>query len=158
VALCALLLASCAGGDGADPRFAAPADTVRTIFTAYGIEGMSEAAVLARLAEGGRFVLQDPAAFRASFADHRGPQHEGMAGYVFGILAAGKEHLRYRIEGERATVVVGQGDDAPRIVMRRGDNGYKVVLAESVPEAVREQLLSLYGRSRERAARSGLSD
>ncbi len=157
LALLLPLVAACAGGG--DPRFVTPEDTVRTLFAAYGLEHVPEETILARLAEGQRFELLDPAGFRACFADHRGPEHEGMAGYVFGVLAAGKEHLRFRADGERVRVLVGRGGASdPRIVMRRTRGGFKIVLAESVPEDVRRRLLALYDRSRTHAARVGLPE
>jgi hypothetical protein len=157
LALLLPLLAACAAS--ADRRFATPEDTVRTLFAAYGLEHVSERAIVARLAEGQRFELLDPEGFRACFADHRGPEHEGMAGYVFGVLVAGKEHLRFRADGERVRVLVGRGGASdPGIVLRHTRDGFKIVLAESVPEDVRRQLLALYDRSRAHAARVGLSE
>jgi hypothetical protein len=149
----------CSGGEG-DHRFLTPEATVRSLFTAYAIEDIPEQAVLARMERGGRFTPEDVAGYRACFADFRGPADEGLAGYVFGALAAGKDHLRYEQDGELATVLPtdDEGPEAPRIVLRRAGGEWKIVIRESVPADVRARLFQLYGRAEERAGRAGLGE
>ena len=64
-----------------------------------------------------------------------------MAGYVFGVLAAGRDGLRYETHPRGASVVVRTD---VRVEMARGDDGaYRIVLAQSVPEATRRGLLQV---------------
>ncbi len=137
-----LFALGCSGPEGAH-RFRTPEATVRSLFTAYGVEDVPEHAILARLGEGGRFVPEDAPGARACFADFRGPGDDALAGYVFGALAAGKDRLRYERDGDRATVLPtgALGPDAPRVVLRRLDGQWKIVLRESVPAEVRGRLL-----------------
>ncbi len=155
LAAASVLVAGC--GDLEARRFATPEATVNALFMAYGVEAVPEPAILARMQEGGRFVPEDDEAQRSCFADHRGPADEGGAGYVFGLLAAGKDHLVFDQDGDVARVypTSRRGDDAPHVVLRRADSKWKIVLGESVPPEVRARLYQLYGHAEEQAARTG---
>lgn len=138
-----------------DPAHATPEATIASLFGAYGVEEMPEAAAVDRLRSGGRFELRDPTAHAACFADYAGVEDEGAAGYVFGQLVVRKDHLRYERDGETARVYPSErrGEGAPVVTLRRADGAYRIVLDESVPPEVRERLRALYERSRARELR-----
>lgn len=138
-----LMVASACGGDAqeVDARFSTPERTVATLFQAYGIEQMSQAETVRRLGEHGAFSLRDRAAFEACFLDLERPGGEGMGGYVFGLLAAGREDLRYETVEDHGYVIPREGI---RIVMDRDGNGaYRINLRASVPENVRRGLIQV---------------
>ncbi len=124
-----------------DARFATPERTIATLFTAYGLEGASQAEVRQRLIEHRRFELRDPESYRASFADLATPADEGLAGFVLGALAAGKDQLETRVDGDRATVSPRPGFDV--VLARATDGRWRIVLAESVPPEVRTRMSAL---------------
>ena len=146
---CALL--GC-GAPATDARFATPEATVATLLRAYDLEDVSQDEVRARLAAHSRIHLRDHESYEACFADlSTHPADQGLAGYVVGALAAGKDELRYHREGDRATVSPAEGVE---IVMRRGEDGaYRVVLARSVPREVRARMASLAEHAEGRVAR-----
>jgi hypothetical protein len=135
-----------------------PGATLETLFASFGIEDASEEEVRRLMAERGRFHLNDPAGYRACFADYRGPQDEGLAGYVFGRLAAAKDHLTTTMSGDQARVFPDQGEPGSHraIVLRRFEGGWKIVLRESVPAATQRQLWGVYHRGQAEARRHGL--
>lgn len=139
----AVLLTLGVGCDGGprpvDVRFSTPERTVQTLFTAYGLERASQAEVRQRMIDGGRFSLRDPDSYRACFTDLSGPTEEGLAGFVLGALAAGKDELRTSVSGDRAVVSPREGVE---IVLRRRDeeSPWRIVLRESVPDEVRARM------------------
>lgn len=140
------------GAPATDARFASPEATVATLLRAYDLEDVSQDEVRARLAAHTRIRLRDHESYEACFADLGShPADQGLAGYVVGALAAGKDELRYHREGDRATVSPREGVD---IVMRRGDDGaYRVVLSRSVPREVRARMASVAEHAEGRVAR-----
>lgn len=142
------------GVERVDSRLATPERTVATLLASHGLEGVPQDEVRARMRAGERFELADRAAFEACFADLDDPVAEGLAGWVLGALAAGKDELRTEIFAERATVAPREG---VRIALRRGDDGgWRIVLGESVPEDVRRALTVVAERHETRALREGL--
>ena len=124
-----------------DPRFAEPEATVRTLFTVYDIADVGEAEVQGLLRDRVQFQVRDRAAYEACFADWRDPHDEGLAGFVFGRLAALKDHLRSVPDGPRINVtrLVSSAADV-RAAM--GEHALtRVVLKPDLP-------LSLLGRQK----------
>jgi hypothetical protein len=146
-----LLLAACSRED---PRFRTPETAVSTLLESYGISDVPEAAIRERLAGRGTFELRDERTFRETFRDHASPSDDGAAGYVLGRVAAAKDHLVYTASGE-AVVISASGDPSPLAVLERGEDGYRFVLARSVPRAVRAQLREVYRRRSQELARRG---
>lgn len=156
--ICAVLITMIAGCEGAvrtsDPRFSTPERTVATLLASYELDRLSQEEVRERIAAHRRFELADREAFEACFADFgAGPAIEGLAGWVLGALAAGKDELRTTITGDRATVSPREG---VRIVMRLEDGAWRIVIAESVPEDVRRAIAAV-GAEHERRLRRGIA-
>lgn len=136
-----LTLASCGELSSADARFATPERTVATLLTAHGVGDLGRAELQARFAVEGRLRVVDRAAFEACFVDLDQPGGRGLADYVVGMIAAARDELRYEVVEQLAYVVPRAG---PRIVLERGrDGAFRIVLARSVPEEVRRELLTL---------------
>ncbi len=132
-----------------DSRFSTPAATIRSLFSSYGIADVSEAEVRARLQARERFEMHDPRLHRECFADWQGEQDQGLAGYVFGRLAAAKDHLLIDVEGDLAQItpnIEGAAQEATVLVLQ--DGAWKIALRQSVPEEVRQQLYQVYRRAR----------
>ncbi len=150
---CVLSIASAGAGCDevvvTDARYSTPEHTVETLFAAYGLGDASADALRERLAARVSFELQDHDAHRACFADHDGDAlSDGMAGWVFGALAAGRDALRTEMFADRATVSPREG---VRVVLRHGEDGaWRIVLRESVPDRVREGLAALAERHEQR--------
>lgn len=145
----AVALGGCDDSAAHDPRFADPAAALGSLFTAYGVQHTPEDEIQRRLAARSQFALHDRELYRECFSDWRSDHDEGLAGYVFGRLAAGKEHLRIEREGDRATITVFRDDAAagPPVVLSRDARGWRFVLRESVPAEVRQQLYRVYERA-----------
>ena len=150
VALFALFITACS--EPPDPRFATPEASIRTLMSAYGVEDLSEEEVQQRLRARARFTLRDADLYRDCFADWTSPHDEGLAGYVFGRVAAAKDHLRFDPVGDGEDVAVrfpdarSEGGRAA-IILRRTQSGYRIVLRRSVPREVRAQLYQVYERA-----------
>ncbi len=82
--------------------------------------------------------------------DEDDPVDHGLVGFLVGVLAARRGELEVRIDGSRAVVSAGP---AGRIVMKKGDEGWKISIEESVPRAYRERMEGIYARARKRAGR-----
>lgn len=162
--LCALAVVSlgCLGGgcEGGltrtDARFSTPERTVETLLASYQLDALTQDEVRARLAAHARFELVDRRSFEACFADlDAGATSEGLAGWVLGALAAGKDELRTTIAADSATVSPREG---VRIVLRREDDGaWRIVLAESVPDDVRRGITAVTTAHDQRLRRQGIS-
>jgi hypothetical protein len=149
-----IALAGCDGITRTDARFSTPEHTVHTLLSAYGFDALTQEEARARLATQDRFELIDRDAYRACFEDLGPIENEGLAGWVVGALASGKDELRTEIIGERATVSPREG---VRIVMRRdATGGWRIVLRESVPEDVRRALITITARAEQRARATGI--
>lgn len=139
-----LVLVGCDEPAG-DLRFHTPQATMQTLFDVYGVAELSQQEVQRRMQERGRFHLQDPETYEKCFADWHGPEDEGAAGYVFGVLAVAKGELRITITGDRADVIPQtEGGAANHVVMRHAHGEWKIVLRESVPALVRRRLFDVY--------------
>ena len=137
----------------ADPRFAEPEATVRTLFTVYDVADLDEAEVQSLLRQRVQFQVRDRELYEACFADWRSPHDEGLAGFVFGRLAALKGHLRYEpsADGQRVRVVpMRDGQPGDAVVLHRTDEGWKIALRESVPDELRQRLYRVYEEARRR--------
>ena len=137
-----LALALGGGCDGAttevDVRYSTPEHTIETLFTAYGIEDLTQEDVRQRMASNTRFELRDRETYLSCFGDLATPTDEGLAGFVFGALAAGKDDLRTTITNDRATVSPRPGMD---VVLHRDEGGrWLISLEDSVPDEVRTRL------------------
>lgn len=155
VTLATLTLTACEEAPP-DPRFATPQATVDSLFESYGVSGVPEREIRQRMRARGRFDLLDGDLYQSCFADFRGEADEGLAGYVFGSLVAGKDQLRITITGETATIFPTSAEGSPRPVMLRREGGeWKIVLRESVPVQIQENLATIYQRSKEMERRRG---
>ena len=156
-ALAIAALAAC--GDEPEPvdlRFHTPLATITTLFETFGIEDMSQSDVRRIMGERKRFHLNDPDTYRACFSDYSGPQDEGLAGFVFGALAAAKDDLRFTMDADMARVFPTSEETAGRmVVLRRGESGWKIVLRESVPHEIQRQLHAVYQRAHTDALQHG---
>jgi hypothetical protein len=139
LSLAPLSLVACDGATTeVDVRYSTPEHTISTLFSAYGVEDLSQEEVRSRMAGNGRFELRDRDTYLSCFGDLRTPTDEGLAGFVFGGLAAGKDDLRTTITNDRATVSPRPGFD---VVMHREEDGrWLISLDESVPAEVRTRL------------------
>lgn len=157
-----LILASCglSGCEDETPdlHFHTPRATIQTLLDVYGVADVPEEEVQRRMSLGRSFQLQDPELFHRCFSDFRGPEDEGLAGYVFGSLAAAKDHLRITLSEDEATVIpqIDGGQGRP-VTLRRDGSKWKVVLRESVPTSVQRRLRAVYRRSREQHEGAGSS-
>lgn len=146
-----LLALGCDDVTRTDPRFSTPEHTVETLLGAYGLEDVPQDEVRQRIGTHGAFELQDRAAYEACFADLDAPGGEGMAGYVFGMIAAAKDELRYETVAGRGYVTPRDG---VRVVMERDETGaYRIVLADSVPEETRRSLMQVERNAERRTPR-----
>jgi hypothetical protein len=155
LSLLALVLAvtACDGATtSTDARFSTPEHTIDTMLRAYGLESATQEQLREQISAHGHFEIRDRTSYEACFEDlGDGPVNEGLAGFVFGAIAAGRDDLRIETVRDRATVSPREGIE---IVMHRGaDGAYRVVLAESVPAAVREQMAAVAGHAEDRARR-----
>jgi hypothetical protein len=132
-----------------DPRFATPEQTVETLFTAYGVADLPEREVQRRLLMRERFELVSREAMLDAFADYRVEEQEGLTGFVFGRLVARKASLVYACEMKRCEVRPEHEEDAPPVVLRENGGEWKIILAESVPREVQQQLVALHRRADE---------
>jgi hypothetical protein len=139
-----------------DLRFHTPRATIQTLLDVYGVGDVAEEEVQRRMSLGRRFQLQDPELFHLCFSDFRGPEDEGLAGYVFGSLAAAKDHLRITMTRDVATVIpeVDAGPGRP-VTLRQDGDDWKIVLRESVPASVQQRLRAVYRRSVDQHQRAG---
>lgn len=146
-------LRGCASDVPTDPRFAEPEATVRTLFTVYDVADLGEAEVQELLRQRVQFQVRDRAAYEACFADWRDPHDEGLAGFVFGRLAALKDHLRYERSADGNTMRViptRDGNEGHPVVLHYTDGGWKIALRESVPSELRQRLYRVYEEARQR--------
>jgi hypothetical protein len=134
-----LALTACEGATTTvDVRYSTPEHTITTLFTSYGIEDLTQDEVRQRMADNGRFELRDRDTYLSCFGDLETPTDEGLAGFVFGALAAGKDDLRTSIANDRATISPRPGFDV--VLHREEDGRWLISLTESVPDEVRVRL------------------
>ncbi|MBX3246694.1 MAG: hypothetical protein KF901_05870 [Myxococcales bacterium] len=138
----ALALVACGASEPADLRLVTPRATVETLLDAYGVAQVSGDEVRRRMQIGRTFHLNDPAARDVCFDELRGDADEGLIGYVFGSLAAGKDELTVSITGETAHVFGTdvEGNRSRPVVLRRSPAGWRIALRESVPADARRRL------------------
>lgn len=133
-----------------DARFATPESTLDTLLGVYGVADMSQEEIQQQMRSRGRFELRDEATYEACFDDYDGPQHEGLAGYVFGTVAAGKDQLRINMVQGKAHVFPDPDRRERYVVLVQSDGEWKISLRESVPADVRGALIEQYERMSER--------
>lgn len=137
----ALALLGCGDGDvqSTDSRFATPERTVETLLGTYGLNDMPQEQITQMIVQRGAFELRDHDTWAECFADLEQPGGEGMAGYVLGLLAAGRDQLRYETAGEYGYAFPREG---VRVVFVHLDDGtYRISLRQSVPDEVRNGLM-----------------
>ena len=139
--LALLTLSACEGMCSTDSRYATPERTIETLFAAYDIEDESQEDLRALLASGGTFRLADRTAYEGCFADMEGSFGEGLAGYVLGALAVGRDDIRTTITGERAVVSPREGVDI--VLQRDGTGAWRIVLHESVPDELQARMAAV---------------
>lgn len=148
--LLGLALLGCGDGDvqTTDARFSTPERTVETLLGTYDLDDVPQEQITQMIVQRGSFELRDRETWAQCFADLEQPGGEGMAGYVLGLLAAGRDDLRYETAGEYAYAFPREG---VRVVFERQDDGtYLISLARSVPEEVRGGLLQVEENARRR--------
>lgn len=151
-----VLMGACSSPEPTDLRLLTPKTTAETLLEVYGVAEVSEEEVRRRMRIGRSFHLNDPETRARCFLDldESTPEAEGLVGYVFGSLASGKSDLEVTITGDVAHVF-GKDESGRRsrpVVMRRGDAGWKIVLRESVPVAIRRRLATGVRDTGERGA------
>jgi hypothetical protein len=147
-----LLTSACSGAtETVDARYSTPEHTANTLFSAYGIEALSGEDVRARMSSNARFDLHDRATFVSCFRDLETTTDEGLAGFVFGALAAGKDNLRTEILESRATMSPRTGVEI--VFIREEDGRWLISLAESVPAEVRTRLGAVAADTEQRQRR-----
>ena len=157
-ALLGILVAGCEDRP-ADPRFATPRATLDSLFDSYGVRDVPQELIRSRLRQRDRFELLDAELYRRCFADFQGEVDEGLAGFVFGSLVAGKDDLRIVVTDGTANVFPTSAEASPRpVVLREEDGEWKIVLRESVPPDVQRRLAEVYERSQELARRRGVPE
>ncbi len=141
ILLALAVLTACGETSTTDQRFATPERTVDTLLTAHGAGDTSADAIEARMASGEGLPIVDPEAYAGCFTDLGEPGGQALAEYVFGMIAASRDSLRYEAIARRGYVVLRSGD---RVVMERGaDGAYRIALRESVPDDVRRRIQGL---------------
>lgn len=138
-----------------DVRFDDPEATIATLLGAFGVADMAQEEVQRQLRSRGRFELRDEETYHACFVDFDGPASEGLAGYVFGTIAAGKDQLRIARVGDKVHVYPDPDRRERYVVMFNSDVGYRISLRESVPAEVRRALLAEHERIDTRNRRAG---
>ncbi len=155
VCLAALLVAACKKYETSSD-FESPNATLQSLFRAYGVTEIPEAEIQRRLQARERFDLRDEALFRSCFSDWQGEHDQGLGGYVFGRLVAGKDHLTVEVdEGIARVRTAADAAEVEPVVLLQTDDGWKIDLRQSVPAELRQQLYEVYRRAR-RAERKAL--
>lgn len=138
-----------------DPRYETPRATIGSLLASYGIEDTPEHQVQAMIARGGELRVRDQGLHDGAFADLDEAHDEGSAGWIFGRLAAAKEHLEFQVEGDHATVFTrtegGRMHQPVHLVRRNGS--YRISIEETVPTEVQERFALLYARHARRLGR-----
>lgn len=142
----ALILAMACGGSAPDPAFATPRATLMTLLRTHHLDKLPQQEIRKRMGrrdEGGLGPI-DKQLMARCFEDFEtnDPLDHGLAGFVIGAVAAKRDDLRVRIQGDTAAVEVGGG--AGIVLHRRGSEGWKISLRDSVPRAYRERMEGLY--------------
>lgn len=133
----------------ADPAFASPKATIDTLFTAYDVKTVPQSEIRRRFTVGERFKLYDHELFKSCFSDWQGEHDEGLGGYVFGKLVAGKDELGIEVDETVARVrPLSAQEDFPPVVLIKQDAGWKIDLRQSVPADVRQRLYEVSRRAR----------
>jgi len=141
--------------DDPDPRFATPEATIGTLMAAYGVDRMSQDEIQLRMRSRERFQLRDEVSYRACFDDYEGIHHEGLAGFVFGTIAAGKDDLEIVHAQGKAHVYPDPERRDRSVVLVEREGEWKISLRDSVPSDIRRALLEEYRRAKGRASRAG---
>jgi len=138
-----------------DARFATPEATLQTLLASYGVQHMSQDEIQEHMRARGRFELRDEQTFRACFDDYSSAADEGLAGFVFGTVAAGKDDLRVNHAQGKAHVFPDPDRRERRVVLVEHDGEWKISLRDSVPPAIRRSLREEYQRLSDRVRREG---
>lgn len=142
------MLTSCKT-EQAPTGFESPSATIDSLFTAYGVQQMSQDEARRRLRARERFELLKPDLFRSCFVDWQGEHDQALGGFVFGQLVAAKEELEISIENDVATVrVAPPSSEVQPIIVVKQDRAWKIDLRQSVPPKIRQSLYEVYRRAR----------
>ena len=125
-----------------DPDLATPIATARTLLRAYHLDHATEAQIQRRIRRGITSSSEHPvdeALLRKTLADFDPADSidRGLAVFLVGAIAARRDRLQESMAGDRGTVYVG---DELMVVLRRETEGWKIVIEQSVPAAVRESV------------------
>jgi hypothetical protein len=138
----AVLLAAACADPPLDPDLRTPIATAKTLLRAYHLDRATEAQIQRRVRRGIVSSSEHPidvALEKKALADFDpdDPAHRSLAVFLVGAIAARRERLQESMAGDRGTVYVG---DELMVVLRRDPVGWKILMEESVPAAVRESL------------------
>lgn len=146
--LAATVVLSCKT-EHAPEGFESPSATVGTLFSAYGVQNMSQEEARRRLQARERFELLDPTLFKSCFSDWQGEHDQALGGFVFGQLVAAKEDMKIEIDGDVARVAVApESSQMQPIIIVEQEHAWKIDLRRSVPPNVRQSLYEVYRRAR----------
>jgi hypothetical protein len=84
-----------------------------------------------------------------------GPEDEGLAGFVFGTIAAGKDQLHITPVGDQVHVFPDPDRRDRYVLLVQRDGEWKIDLDQSVPTEIRRALIGEYERIHARNARQG---
>lgn len=147
--------AACEQEPDPDPRYASPEATIHTLMASYGVDAMSQDEIQGFMQQHSRFELRDEQAYRGCFADWNGPQDEGLAGFVFGTVAAGKDQLEVRPVGDQVHVYPNPERRDRKVILVQRHGEWRISLRESVPTDVRRALTEEFRRMTDRHRRAG---
>ena len=132
----------------ASSDFESPKATIDTLFRAYDVVDVPQNEIRRRLHARERFELLDEELFRSCFSDWQGEHDQGLGGFVFGQLVAGKDELEISVSEKTARVRVASAasEVAPVVLVdQRGE--WKIDLRQSVPPEIRQRLYEVYRRA-----------
>ncbi|MGB5811534.1 MAG: hypothetical protein WBG86_13435 [Polyangiales bacterium] len=131
------------------PAFETPSATINTLFRAYDVQDVPQQEIRRRLEARERFELIDEGLFFSCFSDWQGDHDQGLGGFVFGQLVAGKDELAVEVDSGTARVrVTSASPDLPPVILVKQEGGWKIDLRQSVPPDIRQRLYEVYRRAR----------
>ena len=132
----------------ASSDFESPKATIDTLFRAYDVVDVPQNEIRRRLQARERFELLDEELFRSCFSDWQGEHDQGLGGFVFGQLVAGKDELEISVSEKTARVrVAGAASEVAPVVLVDQRGEWKIDLRQSVPPEIRQRLYEVYRRA-----------
>lgn len=134
-----------------DPRIATPQATVETVLRANHLLGATRPAPRSDpRAAGDRGLPPSPDIEAMALAvwdyDRDDPSSRAMGGFVAGMLAAHQRSLSYEVTEEGGAVYSGSRP----VYLRRSWQGWHLVLRDTVPDEIRQDLIRGRQRTRQR--------